>query len=388
MMNPAVGQGREALQAPYVQQYIQSGHEAGAYNVSAAGRARLIAQATGALVSLAVISAGAWWGYKQIMRDLHGVPVVQALQGPMRAAPEDPGGMVASYSGYSVNTVQAAGTAATPESELILAPDPMSLAEEDLPTAELKPVTEAKAPLAPEPEELDLMAQEEADDAVLVSPEPQAPTLASLTQDLPGDDPVARAMSLAETAAQGATPLQAPLPEADGDVVADEVAPEADETEEAAPFDMASAIEAAVRTAAVSVPLDTVNDGSGLAASPRPAPRPGGRAVVTLAAAEAVEAVPMSAPASADPAAIVAGTRLVQLGAYDTPAEAEAAWGRIATGFGGLMEDKTRVIVEAQAGGRDFWRLRAMGFDDLAEARRFCSELISENTECIPVVAR
>jgi len=46
------------------------------------------------------------------------------------------------------------------------------------------------------------------------------------------------------------------------------------------------------------------------------------------------------------------------------------------------------VIQRAESGGRIFYRLRAMGFDDLSDARRFCSAFIAENTECIPVVTR
>jgi hypothetical protein len=32
--------------------------------------------------------------------------------------------------------------------------------------------------------------------------------------------------------------------------------------------------------------------------------------------------------------------------------------------------------------------LRALGFEDLADARRFCSALVAEKAECIPVVTR
>ena len=54
--------------------------------------------------------------------------------------------------------------------------------------------------------------------------------------------------------------------------------------------------------------------------------------------------------------------------------------------FGNYMTGKELVIQEAQTGGRTFWRLRAMGFEDLADARRFCSVLVSDGANCIPVV--
>jgi hypothetical protein len=45
-------------------------------------------------------------------------------------------------------------------------------------------------------------------------------------------------------------------------------------------------------------------------------------------------------------------------------------------------------VQKASSGGRVFYRLRAMGFDDLGDARRFCSALVAENADCIPVVTR
>ena len=41
-----------------------------------------------------------------------------------------------------------------------------------------------------------------------------------------------------------------------------------------------------------------------------------------------------------------------------------------------------------QDGSRTFYRLRAAGSADEADARRFCSALSAEGTECIPVEIR
>ena len=89
-----------------------------------------------------------------------------------------------------------------------------------------------------------------------------------------------------------------------------------------------------------------------------------------------------------DPKTLPAGTRLVQLGAYDSAEVARSEWGRFTGRFGDLMAGKDRVVQQASSGGRTFYRLRAMGFEDLADARRFCSALVAEGTDCIPVVTR
>ena len=89
-----------------------------------------------------------------------------------------------------------------------------------------------------------------------------------------------------------------------------------------------------------------------------------------------------------DPAAIPAGTRLAQLGAFASHEIAVQEWDKLADRFDEYLEDKDRVIEKATSGGRTFYRLRAMGFADLSDARRFCSALVAERAECIPVVTR
>ena len=52
------------------------------------------------------------------------------------------------------------------------------------------------------------------------------------------------------------------------------------------------------------------------------------------------------------------------------------------------MTDKARVIEQAQSGGKVFYRLRAHGFRDISDARRFCAALVAEEIGCIPVLQR
>ena len=69
---------------------------------------------TGALMSVALIDGLGVWGYQLAVRDVSGVPVVRALEGPMRVAPDDPGGEQAEHQGLAVNNVAAEGVAAGP----------------------------------------------------------------------------------------------------------------------------------------------------------------------------------------------------------------------------------------------------------------------------------
>ena len=268
----------------------------------------------GAAASVALVLGVAWWSYELLMRDVKGVPVVKAMEGPMRVSPENPGGEVSTDTGFAINAIAALGTAAPPEDQLALAPMTGALTEEDL-TVAVTPVTEPKEEAAPE---ADFSAFREA----------PAPT---------------------EPAAQPADPLLA---------IADAVAAEADvPVPEAAPaIDAPGAVTRALR----------------------PPVRPTG------IAARPAEPAPVVAATVSGP--LPSGTPLVQFGAYDSLELAASEWTRLQGRFAGLMAGKSRVVQEATSGGRTFFRLRATGFSDLADARRFCSAVVAEGAECIPTL--
>lgn len=82
------------------------------------------------------------------------------------------------------------------------------------------------------------------------------------------------------------------------------------------------------------------------------------------------------------------GTRLVQLGAYDSSVMAIKQWEKLFARHGDLLEDKKRLVQPAESGGRKFFRLRAAGFASKDDSRTLCSALLARGTPCIPVTAR
>lgn len=317
----------------------------------------------GAATSFALIAGLAVWGYRLAVRDVAGVPVIRALEGPARIAPEDPGGELARHTGFAVNAVAAEGTAAAPADRLALAPRPDDLGEESPPMAALRPLPRASLPVSPEAE---------APDAALAEPEVAQPASLSETLD-PEAEAAARTVALAEELAAGAAPL---APEPDASTVATEAVPE--------PLDQPDAVS-----------LDTVaSDVPGVARSPRPLARPrNAPRVVAPDAVGAAVALALAPQAEAgvravDPASLPAGTKLVQLGAYDDAVTAKREWEKISVRFGALMEGKGRVIQETETGGRRFFRLRVEGFPEMADARRFCAALLAEDTPCIATQVR
>lgn len=107
--------------------------EYGVPGAFAPGKAQRLVQMAGAASSVVLVVALGVWGYRLAVRDIAGVPVIRALEGPARTAPEDPGGAIADHQGLAVNDVVAEGSAAPPADRLVLAPKPVELTLEDGP---------------------------------------------------------------------------------------------------------------------------------------------------------------------------------------------------------------------------------------------------------------
>ncbi len=112
---------------------------------------RALGHWVGALASLALVAGIVLWGWQTVTREAHGVPIVRALAGEARIAPEAPGGHVVADQGLTLGSVQEGrGTAAAPES-VTLTPSGTDLAMEDrlIPFSGAAPVAEAEPALAP-----------------------------------------------------------------------------------------------------------------------------------------------------------------------------------------------------------------------------------------------
>jgi sporulation related protein len=324
------------------------------------GRGRLVSLA-GAAVSLLLIGGLAVWGYQLVMRDVSGVPVVRALEGPMRVAPEDPGGQFASHMGLAVNAIAAVGEAEAPADRLTLAPRPLELSPEDLPMSDLQPLT---LPAATE-----AAGSGTGENGI---PGTLQGTLRTLQpSELLQTETIPAAGAASESAPHGTTP---PAVSASGA-----------ETSEAAP-----AVPGA--SAQLAEAAKPVTGGLTRSSTPRLRPaslvsRSAGASDIAIGAAASILAA-VTGVTEVEAATVPAGSTLVQLGAFGSRELARNAWETLALRFEDEVPGKQRVIQEARSGGKTFYRLRAMGFDDLADSRRFCATLVSANSECVPVTTR
>ncbi len=346
----------------------------------------------GAACSVALILGLGVWGYRLAVRDVSGIPVMRAVEGPMRVAPDNPGGEVADHQGMAVNIVASVGTAGAMPDEIVLAPAPLDLAEEDAPglSAPLpapEPVLELTAPAygvdpqtvaKPKPEETAAPAP------AVVSAEPQTPEVVEPPMVAATEAPVEN-LAPAEVAAT-------PMVNADSLFPVDDSALVFDPTQPALPAaapevqTVESTDEAVALALAAEIGVEE-DPGDGLARSPRPQSRPARMSEAAAVTNMETVAAP-STFAEVDSSTLAAGTRLVQLGAFDTPELAKGEWAKLADRFGDLMTAKSIVVQAAESGGRTFYRLRAHGFDGEDDARRFCAALLAEDAACIPVAHR
>jgi hypothetical protein len=63
-------------------------------------------------------------------------------------------------------------------------------------------------------------------------------------------------------------------------------------------------------------------------------------------------------------------------------------WQQLAGQYAEVMSGKSMVIQPAVSGGKTFYRLRAVGFDNEDDTRAFCAVLTGGNSDCIPVAQR
>lgn len=334
-----------------------------------------------AVLSLGLAIGIGVWGYGIVMRDAGGVPVIKAASGDMRVRPPAPGGEPAAHQGLAVNSIAAVGVAQAVPDQVMLAPRPVALTDDDKPMGRL-PARVFAAAAPPEAEagvtedtaaatdatqgEGEATGQPTGIEALAAAMAKGAAPLAKVeaAPDLTGgaDLPAGPALMIAARLAASPAPATAGSAE-------DAATPEPETQLVAAEGTLSRSLRPRVRPAMIHMPTAAA-------------------AAVVPAAATVTEASAAPSALDVDPDSVPPGSRLAQIGALESEEAARTEWERLSSRFAEFMDGKQRVIQKAQSGGRAFYRLRAMGFADLSEARSFCAAFVAENAECIPVVAK
>lgn len=281
----------------------------------------------GAAVFLGLIATLGVWSYRLGTRDAAEVPVIRAMEGPTRVEPADPGGIRAAHQGLEVNGVLAGKPAEATEPAAKVEAPAAALAAEDAAQGEL----------------------------VVAAPAAMAERVAAEPGEASGD-------------------LRMPVPE--DDAMAALGGPEA-ALPEATPEDAEAADDPAILAPAV--------------AGPRPMNRPANLVVVRAKPAAPAPAKPApvvaasAAPAGREVSGLQKGTRLVQLGAFDSEAITRKAWNQLVARNPDLLSSKDLYIERTTANARVFYRLRVAGFSNTDQTREMCEALRARGIDCIPV---
>jgi len=300
----------------------------------ATGLAAQIVLWLGAALSVALVAGVVFWAYNLGQREANDVPVIRALEGLPRERPEDPGGTQVAHQGMAVNEVLAGSESADTVQSAELAPEGSGLTSDDQPSL---PDIEAEGSVTPEAESGEVVPG-------------GAGTFAPQTAEI-------------EPAADTSTDPAADAPE---NLTALDI-PRPIRRASAAP---ANGDDSAL-SAAIAEALELAENGG---------------VVVSTSGGPDEPITPPDTPG--DTREVLLGTRMIQLGAFDSEAAAVEQWTQLSAAHPQFFANMDRYVERRQAGGRVFYRLRALGFDDLEAARAMCAALLAREVQCITVTAR
>ena len=275
----------------------------------------------GAVLSLSLLAGAIGWSYKLVVRDINQIPIVRAQLGPLRVAPDNPGGLTAANQGLSVTQL----------------------------AVNEKPLLSDEINLAPAAEILN----EE--------------TSASLLREVDKLNQIDETYEIKEINAENTISLDGSSGAMKGE--------NASKTESLVAQVAFSQKKVEIENA-VSLALSITSEFDPSLTSLRPKTRPRN---VQQNRELIVSKEPMSK--------LPIGSAIVQLGAFDSKSLAESEWLRFEKLLGSILAPKQMIIQRSESGGKIFYRLRASGFNDISDARQFCTA-ISDKVACIPVVTR
>ena len=285
----------------------------------------------GAIISLNLILWAGYWAYSLISRDINGIPIVAAQPGPLRVAPEVPGGIEAENIELAVSKI----------------------ASQELP------------------------------------PNPQAVELAPYTAKLNADDiTINQALkqkklidSQIEKRTQGH--LQAVDPELLNEISLVPIRTSIESTDYTI-ADNQSELVAAALALALKPNNDQLNNNVILANIKsykiKPMPRPGSIQTNPASLNSENSTLPILG-------SVETGLAVVQFGSFENKQRALTEWARLSKNLSVILDGRPKFVERIQRNGNEIYRLRLGGFVNIDDASRFCSAVISQEN-CVPIIAK
>ena len=283
----------------------------------------------GAVISLNLILWAGYWTYNIISRDINGIPIVAAQPGPLRVAPDTPGGIEAENIELAVTKIASQELPPNPKA-VELAPGTEKLTPDDLTIFQAikqKKIIDRQAALN--------------NQIHLGVIEPNISKEISL-------EPV---NTVTNTANYSITENQSEL--------------------------VAAALALALKPSADNLIGNAVAQNKFKQIKPRP--RPNSLLEVSVSTTETV-----IRPALAS---VETGLAVVQFGTFATETVAFEEWDRLSKNLSVILDGRPKYVERIKRNGNEIYRLRLGGFVNIDDASRFCSAVISQEN-CVPVIAK
>ena len=283
----------------------------------------------GAVISLNLILWAGYWTYNIISRDINGIPIVAAQPGPLRVAPDTPGGIEAENIELAVTKIASQELPPNPKA-VELAPSTEKLTPDDLTIFQAirqKKIIDRQAALN--------------NQIHLGVIEPNLSKEISL-------EPV---NTVTNTANYSITENQSEL--------------------------VAAALALALKPSADNLIANAVAQNKFKQIKPRL--RPGSLLEASVSTTETV-----IRPALAS---VETGLAVVQFGTFATETVAFEEWDRLSKNLSVILDGRPKYVERIKRNGNEIYRLRLGGFVNIDDASRFCSAVISQEN-CVPVIAK
>lgn len=283
----------------------------------------------GAVISLNLILWAGYWTYNIISRDINGIPIVAAQPGPLRVAPDTPGGIEAENIELAVTKIASQELPPNPKA-VELAPSTEKLTPDDLTIFQAirqKKIIDRQAALNNQIH------------------------LGVIEPNLSKEISFETVNTESNTANYSITENQSEL--------------------------VAAALALALKPSADNLIGNAVAQNKFKQIKPRP--RPGSLLEVSVSTTETV-----IRPALAS---VETGLAVVQFGTFATETVAFEEWDRLSKNLSVILDGRPKYVERIKRNGNEIYRLRLGGFVNIDDASRFCSAVISQEN-CVPVIAK
>ena len=283
----------------------------------------------GAVISLNLILWAGYWTYNIISRDINGIPIVAAQPGPLRVAPDTPGGIEAENIELAVTKIASQELPPNPKA-VELAPGTEKLTPDDLTIFQAirqKKIIDRQAALNNQIH------------------------LGVIAPNISKEISLEPVNTVTNTANYSITENQSEL--------------------------VAAALALAFKPSADNLIGNAVAQNKFKQIKPRP--RPNSLLEVSVSTTETV-----IRPALAS---VETGLAVVQFGTFATETVAFEEWDRLSKNLSVILDGRPKYVERIKRNGNEIYRLRLGGFVNIDDASRFCSAVISQEN-CVPVIAK